>query len=427
MQHTLKRLPKSTAELLIELSPDEMQPYLTRAATQLSEQSTIPGFRPGKAPYEQVVAKFGAGRIWEEAAQLAVPKIYGEIVTAEKLETIGSPEIAVEKLAPNNPFIFKATVALLPEITFGNYTALKLTPISVEISNIQVDKALTDLQKMQTKEVVVDRPANSAGDKVTLDMSISLDSVPLDGGVAKNHAVYMDEEYYIPGMREKLVGLKKGDTKEFQLKFPADHYQKMIAGRDVDFKIEIRDVFALTPPELDDAFAKTLGQKNMADLRVLIHTNLKTETDLKATQKMEIELLEKAVEKTRFGEIPDILINEETHKMLRELEDGIVQQGLVFADYLQKIHKTSEQLRLEFSPEALKRVKTSLLMRALATAQKITVRPEEIDAEVAQVLEVYKNEPEMHAQIRSENARQYLAGMLRNRKTIQWLMEQVKK
>ena len=107
MQHTIKKLPKSTLEITVELSPEDMGAYLQKGATNLSQETTIPGFRPGKAPYDQIVARFGKGRVWEEAAQLAVPRAFGEIVQKENLETIGSPAIDVIKLAPENPFIFK--------------------------------------------------------------------------------------------------------------------------------------------------------------------------------------------------------------------------------------------------------------------------------------------------------------------------------
>lgn len=421
MRHNVKPLPKSAVELTVELSPDEMRPYLERAAVSLSTQTSIPGFRPGKAPYEQVVARFGSGRVWEEAAQLVVPKVFGDIVKKESLETIGSPAIEVIKLAPDNPFIFKATAALLPKVTLGDYAKIKIERKPTEITAAQVDKVVTGLQKMQTKEAVVARPARATGDKMIVDMQISLDSVPLDGGTTKDHAVYMDEEYYIPGLKEQLQGLKKGDTKEFQLKFPKEHYQKMIAGRDVDFKIEVRDVFELQSPALDDAFAQKIGQSTVAGLRTLIRENLESEARQKETERQEIELLAKAAEHTKFGDIPDILINEETHKMLAELEDGVTRQGMGFEDYLKKIGKTRDQLRLDFAPDAVKRVKTALMIRALANAEQITITDAEVDTEVARVLELYKNAPGEHEQIKSPGAREYLRGMLRNRKVLEWL------
>lgn len=426
MNHTLKKLPKSTIELTIEIPAEEMRPYLEKAALKLSTETTIPGFRAGKAPLDEVRRRFGAGRVWEEAAVLAVPKAYGEAVQKEQLETIGSPQIDVVKLAPDNPFIFKATAAFLPEVTLGDFTKIKTEQKTTEIQDIQVGKVVADLQKMQTKETVVARPARPQADKVVLDMTMSLDSVPLDGGAVKDHAVYMDEEYYVPGLKEQLAGLKKGDTKEFRLAFPKEHYQKMIAGKDVDFKIEVKDVFELQSPPLDDAFAQAVGQKTVSDLRAIIRVNLEQEARSKEDERQEIALLEAAVERAKFGDIPDVLINEETHKMLKELEDGMARQGTNFEEYLKRLGKTRDQLRLDFTSQAVQRVKTALMIRAIAKAQNIAVDDGEVDAEVARVLELYKNAPGGHEQIKSAGARDYLRAMLKNRKVIAWLKEQVK-
>lgn len=426
MSHTLKKLPKSTIELTIEIPAEEMRPYLEKAALKLSTETTIPGFRAGKAPVDEVRRRFGAGRVWEEAAQLAVPKTYSTVVVQEKLETIGSPQIEVIKLAPDNPFIFKATAAFLPEVTLGDFTKIKIEQKTTEVKDAQVGKVVADLQKMQTKETVVARPARAQADKVVLDMTMSLDSVPLDGGATKDHAVYMDEEYYVPGLKEQITGLKKGDTKEFRLAFPKEHYQKMIAGKDVDFKIEVKDVFELHPPLLDDAFAQKVGQKTVSDLRAIIRANLEQEARSKEDERQEIALLEAAVERAKFGDIPDVLINEETLKMLKELEDGLARQGTNFEEYLKRLGKDRDQLRLDFTVQAMQRVKIALMIRAIAKAQNIAVDDGEVDAEVARVLELYKNAPGGHEQIKSEGARDYLRAILKNRKVIDWLKEQAR-
>lgn len=424
MKHTIKKLPKSAVEITIEIPPAEMEPYLQKAAQQISQHTTIPGFRPGKASFEQVRTHAGIGRIWEEAAQLVVPKIVSEIIIKENLQTIGSPAIDVIKLAPENPFIFKAIAALFPEVTLGDYSTLDITKKDTKQSEENIDKVLEDLRKMHTKEVVADRPAQASGDKVVLDMEMSLDQVPLDGGSTKDHSIYMDEDYYVPGIKDHLAGVKKGDTKEFKLKFPKEHYQKMIAGKDVDFKITVKDVYELQKPELNDELAQKVGQQTLVGLRTLIRENLENEAKQKESQRQEIELLEKAIEKTKFSDIPDLLANEETLKMLDEMEHGISKQGIAFTDYLTKIGKTRDQLRLDLAPEAIKRVKVALIARAIAQQQNIAVSDAEVDAEIEQILLLYKNDPEQREQIKSPGAREYLRNMLKNRKVIQWLKEQ---
>ena len=147
---------------------------------------------------------------------------------------------------------------------------------------------------------------------------------------------------------------------------------------------------------------------------------------MKEQERQEIALLEQSTEKTKFGDIPDVLINEETMRMMQELENGVAQQGMEIDEYLKKIKKTREELRLGFAGDAVKRVKTGLMMRKIVLTQNIEVTEDELDTEVARVLEVYKNAPEQHEQIKSDAARDYLRGVLRNRKAIEWLKEQAK-
>lgn len=424
MKTDIKKLPGSLVEISFELSPEEMAPYLERAAVRVSERVKIPGFRPGKAPLGVVMSHAGEMPVWEEAAEEAVRKTYSHIVGQEKISTIGSPNIEVLKLAPKNAFSFKATVPILPEVELGDYTSLKIEPKRVVVEEKQVDKALSELRKMQSQEIVSLEPLQKTG-KALVSMSISMDGVPLSGGEAKEHSVYMEEEYYIPGLKEKLLGAKKGASLSFKLPFPKEHFQKNLSGREADFKVDIKEVYTITSPELDDVFAKFLGQESLQLLKDLIRKNMEAEATQKNADRDEIELLEQATQKTKFGEIPDILVNEETVKMLRELKDGIARQGLAFEDYLLKIDKTLDQLKLDFVPEAIKRVKIAILLRSIVATQTLTVSEKETDNEVVRISELYKNDHEAQKASSTPEARTYLVNFLLNRKAINWLKAQV--
>ncbi|MEK7606717.1 MAG: trigger factor [Patescibacteria group bacterium] len=420
MKTDIKKLPKGLVEITFEISPEEMAPYLERAAVRVSERVKIPGFRPGKAPLNVVISNAGEMAVWEEAAEEAVRKTYSHTVEQEKFSTIGSPHIEVLKLAPKNAFSYKATVPLLPEVTMGDLSSLKIEQKLAVVEEKQIEKALHDLRKMQSQEIVSAEPLQKTG-KALVDMSISMDGVPVSGGEAKEHSIYMDEEYYIPGLKEKLLGAKKGDSLSFKLPFSKEHFQKNLAGREADFKVDIKDVYELKAPELDDAFAKTLSQESLDALKVIIRKNMELEAAQKNDDGVEIELLGQATQRTTFGEIPDILVNEEVIKMIHELKDGISRQGMPFEDYLLKISKTLDQLKLDFVPEAMKRVKTAILLRFIVSTQALDVSAKETDNEVARVSELYKNDHETRKAASTPEARAYLKNFLLNRKAIDWL------
>lgn len=425
MQVQTKKLPKSVVELTIELTQDDFRPFLERAGARLCQRKPIPGFRPGKASLDIVIKNFGEMPVWEEASVEAVEKTFSQTIFEQKLATVGSPKIDVIKLAPGNPFVYKAAVSLLPEVSLGSFASFEIKNKPTIIEDKNVEKTLEDLRKMQTKETVSTEPLKNTG-KAVVDMDISLDSVPLDGGQTKNHAIYLNEEYYLPGLKEKIWGIKKGETKEFKLAFPKEHFQKNLAGKEVDFKVTATEIFELQPPEINDVFAQSLGQKDLTELKNIIRENLEGEAKMKDEEKNEIELLEKAANLTKFGDIPELLINEETHKMLHELQDGLTRQGINFEEYLNKMNKKAEDLRLDFASQAVKRIKTALMLRQIILDQKLEITDKELDEEVAKAAAPYKDDPKTLESVHSPETRNWLANSLLNKKAIDWLKTKTK-
>jgi trigger factor len=295
-------------------------------------------------------------------------------------------------------------------------------PKAVTVDDKAVDATLKDLQRMQTKESSVDREVREH-DKVVVDMDLSADNVPLEGGQARDHGIYLDEEYYIPGLKEQVLGLKKGDKKTFKLRFPQTHYQKHLAGREVDFAVTVKDVLQLDHPALDDAFARTLGQENLAKIRELIRGNIKEEADEKEKQRTELEALDKLVEKSKFEEIPEIMIATEVDRMIGELRENLGKRGVEFPEYLTNIKKTEADLRVEFAPQAVKRVKTALVIREVGTKERIEVTDADVLSEVQKLMNAYSGNADVQAQLRTDDYQAYLRSTLRNRKVVDLLRE----
>jgi len=427
-----KTLPKAQMEFLVELSVDELKPYLQNATEEIASHRKIEGFRPGKAPYEIVVREVGEMFVYQTTANFASDAIMSKILAEEKIEIVDQPKIEVQKLAPGNPFIFKATVALVPEIKVCEYGKVKVKPMQeIKIEDKEIERVMTDLQKMRAKEALADK-AVEKGDKVELDFDTFVDNVAIEHGHAKKHALVIGEGRMIPGFEEELIGLKAGDAKEFELAFPKEYHEKSLAGKKATFKVKVTAVFKIELPKLDNEFAIGLGFKEFADLKKHIEADIRHEKERKEEQRMELELINALIDKSTFGEIPEVLINEETHKMFHELEDNVSREGLKFEDYLQHIKKTEGDLRLDFVPDAIKRVKTGLLIRHVAKLENIQADDQEIEAEIERSLASYKFHPayadklpELEKNMRSENARPYFANMIANRKTLELLKDKV--
>lgn len=420
-----KKLDKNEMELIIEVSAEKMQPFLEKAAQQISQEVKISGFRPGKAPYDIIKQQVGEMAIYEKALEPIVRSTFVEAVQNQKLETVSQPKIEIVKLAPANPVIYKATVALMPKVTLGDYKDIKVKQKKAKVEEKDVEKALQEITQMQTKETVADHPVGEK-DKAVVDMEMFLDKVPVEGGQSKDFAVYMDGDKFIPGFTEKLIGQKKGEIRTFNLTFPKDYFQKNLAGKEVEFKVTIKEVYDLHAPEINDELAKSLGQKSLEELKKIIRENMEKEAQFKEEQKAEQEMLEKLVEVCKYEEIPQILLESEAEKMIMELKDNLVRQGMQFEDYMKDVlKKKPEELRKEFLPEAEKRVKTALAMRALSLEKDIKAGDKEIEDEMNKMLEQYKGQEQIQEQIKSLSGRDYISNLIRNRKIIEFLKKEI--
>jgi trigger factor len=194
----------------------------------------------------------------------------------------------------------------------------------------------------------------------------------------------------------------------------------MVAGKDVEFDVELKELFHLQPPTIDDAFASTLGMKDVTALREIIQKNLLSEKEHEARTKEEKEMLELVAGKTQFEDIPDLLINEEINKMVLELQRGVEAQGLEFDTYVKNLGKTLASMKLDFTPQAIMRVKVAIMLREIAREQNTQITEKEVDEELDRIAERYED-PKAKEQVFSPQYRDYMEQILKNRRVIEYL------
>jgi len=424
MQVTKKDLEKSQIELTIELSNEEFAPYIEKGAKKVSEEVKIEGFRPGKIPYEVLKQKIGEMTILEEAAHLAINKTIDEIIDNNTIgqQAIGQPQVNITKLAPNNPLEYKVIISLLPSIALGDYKNLKLKAEVAKIEDKEMDQALDDLREMRATEALVER-AIEDGDKVILDIKMSLDNVPTENGDHKDLAVLIGKDYFVPGFDRKLIGAKKGEEKKFILPYPDNHHQANLAGKLVEFAVKVKDVFERKIPELNDEFASFFQLKDLEELKKKLKESLLHEKGHNIDLKNESEMISKIIDNTKFGELPEEIITSEAKNMLAELEQSVLRQGGKFEDYLKHLKKTKDELMLEIIPNAIKRVKSALLIREIAVIENIHIHEHEIEEKIEELKRQYKDNKDVLKMIEEKGYRSYLNNILTNEKVIAKLKE----
>lgn len=424
MSYTLKKLEKSQVELTITVTPAEYQKHLEKAAVKISERASIKGFRKGHAPFEMVKNEVGAMGILQEALEPIIQEAFYNAIVAEKLDTVGGPKVEIEKVAPDNDLIFKAVVALLPTVTVPDIKKIDVKRKDVVVNEKTIDETMDALRGMHAIEIKKDGPADKM-DKVVIDMDLKQGGVSIEGGQAFDYGVYLSENHYIPGFNDALLGVKAGDEKTFELPFPKDYFKKQLAGKKATFIVKVKEVFTRELPEVTDEFAQKLGQKDKQTLRERITENLRAEANQKEDQRVEIEILDAVIEKSKFSELPDVIVDSERHRIYNELLSDLEKHGVDVGQYLADIKKTEEEMMADFTAQAEKRAKAALVSRTLAKDNGITISDDELKHELDLIKTMYKDDAGVAENLKRQDVKDTIASSMQNKKVVRWLKKEI--
>ncbi len=419
MKVTRKDLEKSQIELTVEVGTEELLPYMKKGAESLSLSIKIEGFRPGKIPFEILKQKVGEMSILEEGVKLLINKQIYQIVdeNIKDKQVVGQPEVNISKLAPGNPLEYKIKVITLPEMTLGEYKDLKIKAEEVKVEEKEIEKVMNDLVEMRAIEKISEEAVKD-NSKVIVAVNLFLDKVPVEDGQNPEVTILMGKNYFVEGFDKNLLGLKKGDKKDFSIVYPEPHWQRNLAGKKVDFKIEIKEVYSRDLPEVNDDFAKVFRFKNLNELKDNLRKTIEDQKNKEFEQKNEVKIIDKILEKSKFGDIAEDLIKNESHIMMREIEQSVTSKGGKFEDYLSSIGKNYDQLMLDLLPNAVKRVKSALAFKEIAKLEKLEVEEKEIDREIDILRERYRDNAEIIGNITSSSYRSYLSNFILNQKVV---------
>ncbi|NLC31025.1 MAG: trigger factor [Candidatus Moranbacteria bacterium] len=417
----IKKLPKSKIEFKINIAWENWKNFLDEAVSEISKDLKIQGFRPGKAPKNIVEQKVGKDAILNAAAESAIRKNYSKEVEKLNLEIIGSPQISISKLAEGNDLEFIVVSSVMPEISLKDWQEgvkkinAKFKAEKTEVPEEDIAKELEKLAKSRAKLVTVKRVAKK-DDAVVLDFEVKRDGVVIEGGSAKDHNLILGSNVFIPGFEEHIINMKEGEEKTFELAFPENYHEKNLAGKKAQFEVKLKLVQEREIPSVDDDFAKSLGEfNNLSDLKKNIKEGLEKEKEFHKKEDQRGEIVESLVKKISLeGDLPEILIDEEIHKMLGELESQIQQMGMNMEDYLKQMGKTAEDLKKDWQPQALKRIKAALSLEEIGKEKEIEIPAESIEEAMNKTLQYYKNIKDIEKKIDMKRLYDYTRSMLRN-------------
>ena len=375
-------------DLTIELGPERTQQALDRAVKLVSRKAKIPGFRPGKAPYAQVVRMYGKPALLGEIVDDLGQEVYTEVLERHDFEPYGQAALLDVQVDPE--IMFKLVVPLRPTVDLGDYSDLRIEAQSADATEADVDETLEQAQAAQAKHEVVERPAE-LGDMVKVDIVGTVG----DSSIMDNkdwELTLRGESGWLPGFDEAFVGLSAGDEKEFDITYPEDSMSKY-KGQTAHFKVNVKEVRAKVTPELNDEFVKTLGDfTDLADYRTKKLEELKKHRASEAENKLNDEAVGALIDRATLA-YPPAAVDDTVHDMMHDMEQRMQQIGYTLEDSLRLQGKTVEQYHQELEPAAERRVKGQLVLAELARREAIEVTDDEVEAELQRMAsEVEKEE-----------------------------------
>jgi trigger factor len=417
--------PGSKVVLEIEVPPADVDRHFATAYRHVAERTKLPGFRPGKAPRHVIDRFVGRASVVAEAIDHLVSDSYDRALDEATILPIDQPEVDIDPngVVEGATVRFTATVAVRPEVTLGVYTDYAFTLETPEVTDAQVEQVLTELREEQATLRPVDGRAAQTGDVAAVKFVGTIDGEPFEGGSADRLPLVIGEGRMLPGWEEQLVGMTIDQTKGFEITFPDDYRVEELRGKQAHFEVTLLDLRERLLPELDDDFAKSVGEVASVDeLRAEIRDALEKRAADEARHTFADRIIDFAATNATV-ELPEVMIANEIEIMRDELGSRLAAQRIGMDRYLELAKQTPEELAAELREPASRRVKVLLVLSAIAEKEGIDATDAEIDAEIADQLERYGNDPKLSEYLGSRRGRSYLRITLRNRKLVDTLID----
>jgi trigger factor len=389
MAVTVETLEKLERRITLTLQADTIRNEVESRLKRLAKTVKADGFRPGKVPMSVVSQRYGYS-VHYEVMNDKVGEAFSQAANEAKLRVAGQPRISERDGAPEGEMAFDATFEVYPEVQLGDLSGVEVERTASEVSDAAIDKTLEILRKQ--RRTFAQRPAADAAtddDRVTIDFEGKIDGVPFDGGKADGFQFILGEGRMLEAFEKAVRGMKAGESKTFPLQFPADYQGKDVAGKEADFLVTLKKIEAQHLPEVNEAFAKSLGIQDatVEGLRADIKKNLQREVKFRVAARNKAAVMD-ALVKTATLDVPRALVNGEVERMVENARADLKQRGIKDAD---KAPIPPEM----FTEQAERRVRLGLVVAELVRANKLQARPEQITAHIEEMAQSYEKPEEV--------------------------------
>lgn len=394
MSLAVEKLDGSMAKLTITVPAEEFTKAITSAYNKQKSKFSVPGFRKGKVPQAFIEKMYGAAIFYEDAANQLINEYYPKELENCEEEITSNPEIDVTQIEKGKDFIFTATVAVKPEIKIGDYKGVEIEKIDTTVTDEDVMAEILKDQKENGRKIDVTDRAAQMDDEVTINFEGFVDDVAFEGGKGENYKLTLGSHSFIDTFEDQIVGKNIGDKFDVNVTFPEEYHVEDLKGKPAVFKVELLAISTLELPELDDEFASDVSSfETFAEYKEDKKKTLEVKKEEQAKREKQSKVVEKIAEAAEV-EIPEAMIKYNQKRIMNEMSQRMMYQGLQMEQYLQLMGTTKEEFLERVKPDAIARIKTSLVLEAVAAAENIVASDDDVDAEIQDMATQYQMKPE---------------------------------
>jgi trigger factor len=384
MAVTVETLEKLERRITLTLAAESVNQEVQARLKKLARTVKADGFRPGKVPMNVVAQRYGYS-VQYEVVNDQVGQAFSEAATEAKLRVAGIPRISEKEGAQEGQLAFDAVFEVYPEVTLPDFSQIEIERVTSEVSEAAIDKTVDILRKQRRTFSL--RPAAEGAaeaDRVTIDFEGKIDGEPFSGGKADGFQFIIGEGQMLETFDKAVRGMKSGESKTFPLQFPEDYHGKDVAGKEADFLVTVKKIEVPHLPDVDDAFAKSLGigDGTLSALRADVKKNLEREVKFRVLAKNKAAVMESLL-KGAVLDVPKALVENETQRMVQNAREDLKKRGI----------KDAENAPIPagiFEPQAERRVRLGLVVAELVRANNLQAKPEQLQAHIEEMAQSYE-------------------------------------
>ena len=424
MEVTKNQLEGNKVELKVEIEAERVNEALEQAYKKVVKDIDISGFRKGKVPRKVLEARYGKEVLHKDALDILIPEGYREALDETGIEPIDQPDIEDFHIEEDEPASFTAIVEVKPEVELGEYTDLGVEKESAEVTEEEIEEEIERVRNQHSQLVASDKEVVEDGDFVIIDFEGKKDGEPFPGGSAEEYSLEIGSNTFIPGFEEQLIGAQVGDELELNITFPEDYNAEDLAGEDVIFDVEIKEIKEKQLPELDDEFAKEVSDyETFEEYKESIKERLQKSKEDRTQREYENKLIEKASQNAEV-DVPEKMVEDELNTMFQNFTQSVSQQGMEVQDYLDYMGTDEEGWKEQNKEAAENRTRSNLVLEAIAEKEGIEISEEEIEEQIQEIAESNDQDPEqIKAFLQMQGQLDGLKDGLKMQKTIEYLKD----